>query len=211
MPKLTAIRKQALDETMREAIFEAAMAVLAEHGVEGMTMDRVAVAANVAKGSLYHYLPGKQALLELVYTRIVEPIVQNLETVVASDRPAIEKLANHLGTLLEHVSQNLQVFRLLFRDNTAQGLLHDLHRRSHEDACQRMTEVFRQGIAEGAFRPEDPRLLTSMFMGLCHGAFDAEPELDVADKRQEVQRLILGVFLKGVATDASRRGGEPKP
>ena len=49
MPKLTAIRKQALDEMMREAIFEATVAVLSEHGVEGMTMDRVALAAKVAK------------------------------------------------------------------------------------------------------------------------------------------------------------------
>ena len=55
MPKLTAIRKQALDEMMREAIFQAAKAVLAKHGVDGMTMDRVAVEADVAKGSLYHY------------------------------------------------------------------------------------------------------------------------------------------------------------
>ena len=49
MPKLTAIRKQALDDIMKEAIFEATVAVLGQHGVEGMTMDRVATAAGVRR------------------------------------------------------------------------------------------------------------------------------------------------------------------
>ena len=110
MPKLTAIRKQALDEMMREAIFEATVAVLSEHGVEGMTMDRVALAAKVAKGSLYHYFPGKQALLEFVFAKMVDPVTTNLHEIVAGARPALEKLANHLAMLLEHIGRHTQVF-----------------------------------------------------------------------------------------------------
>ena len=66
MPRLTAIRKQALDEMMKNALFEASVAVLSEHGAEGMTMDRVALAASMAKGSLYRYFRSKQELLESI-------------------------------------------------------------------------------------------------------------------------------------------------
>jgi len=206
VPKLTAIRKRALDEMMKEAIFEAAVAVLAEHGVEGMTMDRVAVAADVAKGSLYHYYSGKQALLEFIYAKMIDPIFQNLEEIVASEQPATEKLETHLAKLLEHVAQHAQVFRLLFEDDTAQGLLQSSERRTREAGSRRLAEVFRQGIAEGVFRPADPLLLTHMFLGLCRGVFDSRPELERREQREMVQRLIMGTFLNGIATDQRHAG-----
>lgn len=206
MPKLTTIRKQALDELMREAIFEATKAALAEHGVEGMTMDRVALAANVAKGSLYHYFPGKQALLEFVYARMLDPIIQSLQEIVATERPAIEKLATHLDKLLEHVAQHSEVFKLLFHDDTAQGLLLSSQRRTREEGSRRLAEVFRQGIAEGAFRPADPLMLTHMFLGLCRGVFDSQPALERSDQREQIQRLIMDAFLNGIVTEECRRG-----
>jgi AcrR family transcriptional regulator len=206
MPKLTAIRKQALDEVMREAIFEATMAVLSEHGMEGMTMDRVALAASVAKGSLYHYFPGKKALLEFVYMKMIDPVFRDLEEIVAAVQPAIEKLATHLDKLLSHIAKHAYVFRLLFQDDRAQGLLLSSQRRTREAGCRLLAEVFRQGIAEGVFRPGDPLVLTHMFLGLCEGAFDAQPELEGHDQRERVRCLILGTFLHGIATE-ERRGG----
>lgn len=206
MPKLTAIRKQALDEMMRDAIFDAAVAVLAEHGVEGMTMDRVALAAEVAKGSLYHYFSGKQALLEFVYAKTIDPIFQNLEEIVATEKSAREKLSIHLAKLLEHVAKHLRVFKLLFQDDTAQGLLQSSQRRTREACSKRLAQVFRQGIAEGVFHPAEPLLLTHMFMGLCRGLFDSQPELDQCEQREKVHRLIMGTFLNGIATEECRRG-----
>ncbi len=94
VPRLTAIRKQALDEMMKEALFEATVAVLSEHGVDGMTMDRVALAAGVAKGSLYRYFRSKRDLLEFVYAKMIDPIFQDLDEIVATEQPAIEKLAD---------------------------------------------------------------------------------------------------------------------
>jgi AcrR family transcriptional regulator len=62
MPRLSRTRKQLLNAMMNDAIFDAAVAVLAEHGFKGMTMDRVAAAANLAKGSLYGYVESKPKL-----------------------------------------------------------------------------------------------------------------------------------------------------
>lgn len=206
MPKLTAIRKHAVDEMMRGVIFEAALAVFAEQGVEGMTMDRLAVAANVAKGSLYHYFPGKKALLEFMHAKVIDPIIRDLEELVVTQRPAIEKLTVHLNHLLEHIAKHVQVFRLLFQDDTAQGLLQTSQRRTREIGGRYLAEVFRQGIAENVFRPEDPFLLTQIFLALCKGVLDTQPELEGHDQREKIHRLIMGAFMGGVATEACRHG-----
>jgi AcrR family transcriptional regulator len=206
MPKLTAIRKQALDEMMRGAIFQATVRVLAEHGVKGLTMDRVAAAADLAKGSLYHYFEGKQALLEFVHGKLVDPIFESLRQIVPAARPALEKLSMHLDSLLKHVSQNVQAFELLYQDPTVLGLLQTAHQRAREAASACLSEVFRQGIAEGVFRDVDPLLLTSMFLGLCKGVFDTEPVLERSEQRDQVRQLILDTFLCGIGTEACRRG-----
>lgn len=210
MPKLSAIRKQAVGEIMREAIFQATLAVLAENGVEGMTMDRVALAADVAKGSLYHYFPGKKALLEFVYAKMIDPIFENLEAVVTTRQSAVDKLTAHLDNLLEHVARHVQVFKLLFQSDTAQGLLQTSQRQSREAVSQRLAEVFRQGIGEGVFQSADPLVLTHMFLGLCRGVFDTQPELDERDQREKVQRLIMSTLLNGIGTKKCRNNGLPR-
>ena len=63
MPTLAKKRKTEWDIMMKNAIFEATMAVLSEHGFEGLRMDRVAKAAEVSTGTLYNYFKNKDELL----------------------------------------------------------------------------------------------------------------------------------------------------
>ena len=206
MPRLTAIRKRALDEMMKEALFDATVAVLGEHGVEGTTMDRVALAAGVAKGSLYHYFRSKRDLLEFVYAKTINPIFEDLVETVKGDQPAVEKLATHLRRMLEHFAKHAKVFKLLLQDDTAQGLLQSSQRTAREAGSQRLADIIRQGIAEGVFRPADPLVLANIYFGLCKGVFDGQPDLEERDEREHVHRLILGTFLNGIATEKGRAG-----
>ncbi|MGF6881360.1 AcrR family transcriptional regulator [Nocardia sp. GAS34] len=50
------------DEKAREAILDAAMDSLLEHGVTAMNMDLVAAAAGVSKATIYRWWPGKETL-----------------------------------------------------------------------------------------------------------------------------------------------------
>jgi AcrR family transcriptional regulator len=206
VPRLTAIRKQALDGMMKEALFEATVAVLSEHGVDGMTMDRVAAAAGVAKGSLYRYFRGKRDLLEFVHAKIIDPIFEDLQRINATEQPAIEKLAEHLRTLVEHVAKHARVFKLLFEDDTAHGLLQSSERSCHEAASHELAGFFRQGIAEGVFCPGDPLMLAHMYLGLCRGLLGNKPDLEGRDQRENIHRLIMETFLNGIATEKGRLG-----
>jgi AcrR family transcriptional regulator len=204
MPKLTAIRKQAINGMMKEALFEATVAVLGAYGVEGLTMDRVAAEAGIAKGSLYRYFQSKRDLLEFVYAKLVDPVFQNLEEMAAKQMPAIEKLTGQLHMLLEHVAQHAQVHKLLFEDDAVHVLLKSSERRRSEIACQRLATVFEQGIAEGVFRPGDPLMLATMYLSLCKGMLESQPRLEQRDQRENLHRLILGTFLNGIATEKGR-------
>lgn len=206
MPKLTAIRKQALDGMMKEALFEATVAALSEHGVDGLTMDRVASEAGIAKGSLYHYFRSKRELLEFVYAKLIDPIFQHMEQTTANNQPAIEKLSELLRTLLEHVARYAQVHKLLFEDEAAHSLLQSSERRTCEAAGRQLAEVFRQGIEEGIFRQGDPLMLANIYLGLCRGILQTQPNLEGREQRESVHGLILGTLLHGIASDKGQVG-----
>ena len=84
------------------------------------------------------------------------------------------------------------------------GLLQSSERRTMEAASQRLAGIFRQGIAEGDFRHEDPLMLAHMYLGLCKGALQSQPELAERDQREALHRLILGTFLNGMTTEKGR-------
>jgi AcrR family transcriptional regulator len=57
---------QYLKDDVRERIDRAALEVFAREGVAGATMARIAKAAGISAGNIYHYVPDKQALFERV-------------------------------------------------------------------------------------------------------------------------------------------------
>jgi AcrR family transcriptional regulator len=75
MCNVTSEQKVRLTAMMREVMYEATASVLAEHGVAGMTMERVAAAANTARGSRYHCFADEQDLLQFTHTKTFEPLV----------------------------------------------------------------------------------------------------------------------------------------
>ncbi|HEX4017174.1 MAG TPA: TetR/AcrR family transcriptional regulator [Frankiaceae bacterium] len=58
----------------RDAIVEAALAILESEGLESLSMRRVAAALDTGAGSLYVYVEGREGLLEAVFDRIVATI-----------------------------------------------------------------------------------------------------------------------------------------
>lgn len=56
-------------EDVRTWLLDAALRVFAQKGYEGASVRDIAAEARVASGLLYHYFPGKHALLEALFAR----------------------------------------------------------------------------------------------------------------------------------------------
>ncbi len=204
MSKLATVRRELLSSMMKEAIYEAAVSVLAEHGVEGMTMDRVALAANVAKGSLYSYFDGKRELLEFVHARIVDPMLKAGEETIHADLPVVEKLQRILRAVFEQLARNRGLSNLLMNDGDARALLEPTARTKRGIAIEQFAVIFRQGIDEGLFRPLDPMQLAEMFFGAMAHLWQRSLAADTFRNTDELIAPLLSVFLNGIVA-AERR------
>lgn len=206
MPRLSPIRKQAVDELMKEALYEATVSVLTEFGAHGMTMERVALAAGMAKGSVYRHFRSKRQLLEFVHSKLTDPAFEVFERLAATDQSAVEKLTQQLRWLFDHVAEHLSVHRLLFEDENAHGLLQASVRRTAAALVEHLAGFFYQGIEEGVFRPDNPERLAHMYFGLCKGVLHSKPDIETPEQRERLCHVVLDTFLNGIAKEKMQIG-----
>jgi AcrR family transcriptional regulator len=167
--RLSKARREFVTTMMKDTIFEAADSVLQEHGVNGITMDRVATTAGLAKGSLYNYFADKDDLLQFIYTRLVEPFCQTMEEIADGALPAPRKLEKILGMALERSDKHKGVIQLLAEMGPEH---HEIKQGIRPRFLRLLTSIFERGIEEGAFRPHNPANTARMFLGCLSELFE---------------------------------------
>jgi len=207
MTSLAERRKELLDSMMREAVYEGAVAVLTEHGLNGTTMDRVAAAAGMAKGSLYNHFRGKQELLEFVRDRAVAPMQEALEEIVKNRLSAAEKLASISRLWREYLVKHHAVFEFLINDHAAKRLLRETEQTTRASGIKQIATIIEQGIEEGAFRPIDAGAAAEMFVSASIGMVEQEFAAGISRPVDEAVDALMGVFLHGLSAGEGEREG----
>jgi AcrR family transcriptional regulator len=189
---------------MREGIFRAALEVVRERGFEGLTMDRVAEVAGVAKGSLYNYFPTKQALLELIFERVVTPAIEKAREVARAPLSPVEKLRNLLKSWFDHFSAYRGIFETIFADPTVRQFCADARRTRYEEGLSILEEIFQEGISTGLFRNLDSQLAAEVVLGAL--ILPIERDLEQGKSRQADSWIekFLDLLLGGVLDPRSR-------
>jgi TetR/AcrR family transcriptional regulator len=164
-----------------------------------MTMDRVAAAADVAKGSLYCYFHGKQDLLRLVHAKLVDPILKTAEDVIRADMPALRKLEVAARAVFDQLARHHGVFNLLMKDDAARAVLEPRRRTNRQIAVGQFAVIFRQGIEQGLFGRHDPAQLAEMFMGAMGGLWERSLATGEVHQADALLEPLLSVFLDGIA------------
>jgi len=198
MSGLVERRKDLVAAMMKDGIYEAAVQVLMNHGVDGLTMDRVAETAGVAKGSLYNYFRSKKELVEFIHAKIIEPAKTFLVEMHESPMPAAEKLGAIVRMWLEYFSENRGVCDLLFNDARMQEMLDESKRTGRLEAIEDLTVIFEQGIKEGDFREMDTARTAELFLGSVIITLEHQALLNEVRPIDESVNLLLDVFVKGL-------------
>ncbi|MEU4714834.1 TetR/AcrR family transcriptional regulator [Micromonospora purpureochromogenes] len=81
MPKLWTDTVAAHRAAVRDATLDAAAALVAEHGLTGVTMSRIAEATGIGRATLYKYFPDVQAILLAWHERHVQRHLDHLTAI----------------------------------------------------------------------------------------------------------------------------------
>ena len=182
----------------REAILESAAQVIRQKGFEGASMADIAEAVQLQKASLYHHFSSKQEILLELLNRALEMVTGRMESVMAENLPADEKLRlamrSYLNTLSEQgdlVSVLLLEYRSLDQENRAKHIqLRDQFERMWRDLIQ-------EGVDSGVFIVENVPLAVSGLLGVMNWTitwFKPTGKLSI----EEIADLFANMFLHGL-------------
>jgi TetR/AcrR family transcriptional regulator len=210
-------------EESRAAILQAAAYEFAEHGIAGARTDSIAREARVNKALLYYYFKDKETLYSAVLDEAFSGLKKSVFEVLNSDLPAREKILAYAGAYFDFIASNQIYPRLMQREmmRAKEG------QSSHVDKIiklyiqpifLRVSEVLRQGIAEGHFRSVNPAHLVQSIVAMIVFYFSSAPMMQkivgfnpltperIAERRASVLDFIsAALFLpRSTATKGAR-------
>lgn len=149
-------------------VLEAAARVFHERGYANASVQDVADAVGILKGSLYHYINTKEDLLYRLLEEVHEEVEQVLETVAAEpDLGPLERLHLYVSRQIAYNARNLVRISVYYHDverlsEERRDAIHAL-RRKHEDF---VTDLIRRAQEDGAVNREaSARVLSNYIFG----------------------------------------------
>jgi AcrR family transcriptional regulator len=141
VPKLWNETIEAHRREVGDAILDSTVALVAKHGLRGVTMSRIAVKAGIGRATLYKYFPDVEAILLTWHER---QIAGHLEQLAA--------LRDQAGDPDERLKAVLETYALIRHEHHGTELAAALHRGHGAEhvsqAHQRLTSIIRELLTE---------------------------------------------------------------
>ena len=199
MSTLIERRRIEWDLTMKSSLAEAVISVLKEHGFTGLRMDRVASAADVAKGTLYNYFKNKDDLLVYVMDKKFELILPQLLEIRDSNMTPPDKIGSIIRELMK-LLEDEQGLILAVAD--AEGLSLPVKNSANvkrEVIVRIIAGIIEEGIQKRIFRKFDTIQVAKLIFAAIHAPFRIE--INGEDNRRAINDEVsdcVNLFLSGL-------------
>ena len=164
-------RKVAERERRKKIILKGALKAYSNKGIDGMTMDDIALESDFGKATIYYYFPSKEdiicSLLEIGWKDLWESV----EEMVVEDITARKKFVKILNQMADIVYQNRALYEFLF---TAPRNIKIKESKASWKIFQNRTyatlqSIVDEGMAQGDFADIKPDLFMKAVGGIFHG------------------------------------------
>lgn len=163
----------------RDVILDAALSCFVQQGFHGTAVPEVAKKAGVATGTLYHYFPSKEAMVNAVYRKWKEAIARQVFTAFPPVAPVREQFRAVWRGMLDFARTHPEAFAFLELHN------HRAYLDAESLAMENRLKDFGAGIvkraqAEGEVKAGSTTLLMELVFGAFNGMMRAHWEGRIA-------------------------------
>lgn len=192
------------DPDKRHQILQGAHAVFTARGFDAASMNDIAAAANVSKGTLYVYFEDKEHLFVALIEREREKQKQGMYAALAEE-PDLALALTHFGTGLVRLLTSpfaLSAHRIVLGvAERMPELGREFYERGPMQGAQRLAAFLDRRVADGELAIEDTALAAAQFIDLCQSTlmrprlFNAEREPPAEAEVQRVVGAAVAMFL----------------
>jgi len=196
-----------------EEVYRAALRLFREKGYHATSMQDIAEAVGLYKGSLYHYIGGKEDLLVQVFERAMGTLLADVERIVADNslgpsmqwRAIVQAHVTCVSENLDALTVYLHEFRALAGESLANV------RAQRDRYAQLVAEIVGRGVRLGEFETADVGIATLGLLGMCNWVcqwYQPEGRLGPAQIGGYFADLVLGGL--SVSSRTPARPGSPQ-
>jgi AcrR family transcriptional regulator len=191
-----------------EALEGAGLEAFAARGYEGASIEQIAQAAGVARGTFYLYFPDKLALFEALMDRWSVVVTATLDAVMDEIERAerASDLVDIYGRMAVGVAvpliAHLDVIELALRESRQPGEAGQSLRRREQAIFEQITTFTATAMARGWIRGRDPRLVGLMVFGAVERLFWEVRQGTVRGEPLDIAAQVLELFSAGLGLGA---------
>lgn len=206
MPRLSEEKKAVLEAMTRDALYKAARELLEEEGWRGMTMERLASRAGMAKGTVYNYFPNKREIIFFVIERNTLPIREMVRKIDLDTADPLETLRTVIHESLQGMYRNRRSVVALIRAFHEDAELKQNHFCEEKHPMWEVRvfvrETIRRGVERGIFRNVDPFVAESaihfVIMGMARQLVLGAPDIPLDEFGASLGDIVLnGIIARG--------------
>lgn len=194
----------------KNQIIAAALRVFARKGFSESTVNDIATAAGIGKGTVYEYFQNKDEILNDAFRFFVHTQELDIEGILLSRAPAREKLERMLDLFTDLATvESQELIELMFifwsegiKSKDSEGILINEMNRFYHSYRELFTDILLEGMSDGSFRKNiNPGTVASIIIGALDGLmFQWVLDKDNLDFGDGVKNLKV-IFIKGICND----------
>ena len=195
----------------KQAIMEAALAVISEKGYHPATVDEIAERAGVGKGTIYVYFKSKVALVSELIDSITRAHLAEMERRVSRVKSAKEKLLYLAGAEFDFWRRHGPLMQIL-GSSESMGMAPELReqmRAARQGYVKLIQAVIEEGQRQGAFVSTiDPSLAATIIFGarmaiVQFASERAQGGAPLEQQADEIRRQAVDFFLRALGVPAA--------
>lgn len=196
-------KEELLKDFRTRELLDAACRVVARHGFQGTTVDRVAEEAKIAKGTVYLYFHTKEELLKAAVEQGMANFVNQIRSEVEEVKAPLEKLCRLVEASLELSDTNRDFFKTLLLERNFLAAAP-----SHPEAAQMLdlylsyinfiADVIREGISTGVLRSHDAEASAFALNEAMRGCFQQRALGLTTRSASDDANILLDILFHGI-------------
>ena len=160
--------KKESTEVRKEQIVKAALELIGEDGIQGLTTSGIAKAVGISEANIYRHFKNKDAILTATVEDLEDNISNILKKVTTREISPLDKLAEIFKLHLSHIQENKGVPRLVFSSEL--HFRQDLRDRLSsliDRYLKMLTGILEQGIKGGSVKfGTDSTAMAGVYVGM---------------------------------------------
>ena len=202
MPVLGRTKQEVLSEFRCSEILEAARSVFAKKGFAQATVEEIAEAAEVAKGTLYLYFPSKRAIYLAALRYGIEALSEQTRERLATAKSAQSKLRVFIETRIGYFDENREFFQIYYSELAnifiAPSRLDPALLQLYRKQAKMLEDALKEGAQRGEIRAIAPGATAFAIYDLIRGVI-ARRLLDGSKtSAAEETAFLLDLIWKGI-------------